>query len=101
MRRILLTPIGGIVFVIMTAIPGALVGLVTGLLGFHKFAAIAGGIIFFITYPLQRRLKGLVTDALTYFLALCGGIGGGLACYFVGNLVQWPPTKSSPKLSAT
>jgi len=79
---------GGIGFAIMTAIPGALVGLVTGLLGFHKIAAIAGGIIFFITYPLQRRKKGLVTDEATYFFALCGGIGGGLACCFVGNLIQ-------------
>jgi len=79
---------GGLTFAVMTALPGALVGLVTGFLRFHTIAGIVGGIIFFITYPLQRRRKGLETDALSYFYALCGGIGGGLACYFVGNLIR-------------
>lgn len=88
MRRILLTVGGGVAFAIMAAIPGALIGLITGFFGFHKIAAIAGGIIFFITYPPSRRRWGAKPDALTYFFALCGGIGGGLACYFVGNLLQ-------------
>ena len=78
---------GGLGFAAMMAIPGALVGLVTGFFGFHAIAGAAGGMIFFIHYPIQRRQKGLETDALSYFYALCGGTGGGLACYLVGNLM--------------
>jgi len=79
---------GGLLFAVLAAILGAILGLITGHFGFQLIAAIAGGTIFFITYPLQRRRRGLVTDSATYFYALCGGIGGGLACYFVGNLMQ-------------
>jgi len=88
LRKILVTPLGGIAFAIMVAIPGALIGLITGLFGFHLIASIIGGIFFFITYPRSRRRWGSGPDALTYFFALCGGVGGGLACYFVGNLVD-------------
>ena len=72
----------------MAAIPGALIGLITGLFGFHLIAAIVGGILFFFTYPLSRRRWGSKPDALTYFLALCGAVGGGVACYYVGSLVD-------------
>ncbi len=75
-------------FAIMGAIPGALIGLVTGFFGFHLIAAIFSGIFFFITYPRSRRRWGSQVDAFTYFLALCGAVGGGLACYFVGTLVD-------------
>jgi len=81
-------PIFGVGFAIMAAIPGALIGLVTGFFGFHLIAAIAGGVIFFLTYPRSRRRWGANPDALTYFLALCGGVGGGFSCYFVGTLVD-------------
>lgn len=87
MKKTLLIPLSGIVFAIIAAIPGALIGLITGLFHFNLIAAIAGGLLFFIVYPLFRRNRGGQVDALSYFLALCGGIGGGLSCYFVGNLM--------------
>ena len=87
-RKILIVPAGGLGFAIMAAIPGALIGVITGFFGFHLIAAIIGGIFFFITYPRSRIRWGSAPNALTYFLALCGGVGGGLACYFVGNLVD-------------
>lgn len=88
MKKILIVPLAPLGFAIMAAIPGALIGLVTGLFGFHLIAAIVGGIFFFITYPRSRRRWGAKPDLLTYFLALCGAFGGGLACYFVGSLVD-------------
>ena len=87
-RKILIVPAGGLGFAIMAAILGALIGVITGFFGFHLIAAIIGGIFFFITYPRSRIRWGSAPNALTYFLALCGGVGGGLACYFVGNLVD-------------
>lgn len=87
-RKILLLPVFGLGFAIMGAIPGALIGFITGLFGFHLIAGIVGGIFFFITYPPSRRRRGSQVDALTYFLALCGAVGGGLACYFIGSLQQ-------------
>jgi len=86
--KILLLPIFGLGFALMGAIPGAIIGAITGLFGFHIIAAIVGGIFFFITYPRSRIRWGSQPDALTYFLALCGAVGGGLACYFVGNALQ-------------
>ena len=83
--KLLTIPIFGVGFALMAAIPGAIIGAITGLFDFHTIAAIVGGIFFFITYPRSRRRRGSQVDTLTYFLALCGGIGGGLACYFVGN----------------
>ncbi len=53
--KILLLPVFGLSFAVMAAIPGALIGLITGLFGFHLIAGIIGGIFFFITYPAQRR----------------------------------------------
>ena len=88
LRKILVILLGGLAFAVMTAIPGALIGLITGLFGLHLIAAIVGGILFFITYPRSRRRQGFKTDSLTYFNALCGAIGGGFACYFVGSLVD-------------
>ncbi len=82
---ILLVPIA---FPLMGAIPGAIIGLITGLFGFHLIAAIVIGIFIFITYPRSRRRWGSEPDLLTYFFALCGAAGGGFACYFVGNLLQ-------------
>ena len=88
-RKILLLPIAGLSFAIMGAIPGALIGLITGhFWGIQLVAAIVGGIFFFVTYPPSRRRWGAEPDGLTYFLALCGAVGGGLACYFVGSLVD-------------
>ena len=88
MSKILMVPLMLLGFAIMAAIPGALIGLITGLFGVHLIAAIVGGIFFFITYPRSRRRWGSEPDALTYFLALCGAVGGGFACYFVGSLVD-------------
>lgn len=88
MRKILLVPLMLLSFAVMAAIPGAIIGLITGLFGFHLIAAIVGGILFFITYPRSRRRWGSEPDALTYFLTLCGAVGGGFACYFVGSLVD-------------
>lgn len=86
--KILLIPAGGIGFALMAAVPGALIGLITGLFGFHLIAGIIGGIFFLMTYPRSRRRWGSQVDALTYFFALCGAVGGGLTCYFVGSLLQ-------------
>lgn len=88
MGKILLVPLMLLGFAVMAAIPGALIGLITGLFGFHLIAAIVGGILFFLTYPRSRRRWGSQPDALTYFLALFGAVGGGFACYFVGSLVD-------------
>jgi hypothetical protein len=76
------------VFAVIAAIPGVLTGIITGLFHFNLIAAIVGGLLFFIVYPRFRKNRGGQVDALSYFLALCGGIGGGLACYFVGNLIR-------------
>ena len=86
--KVLLIPISWLAFALMAAIPGALIGLITGLFGFHLIAAIVGGIFFFITYPAQRRRQGLQVDSLTYFNALFGAVGGGFTCYFVGNALS-------------
>ena len=88
LKKIFIILLGPLGFAIMAAIPGALIGLITGFFGFHLIAAIVGGIFFFITYPRSRRRWGSKVDALTYLLALCGAVGGGLTCYFVGTLVD-------------
>jgi hypothetical protein len=88
LRKILLVPVFLLGFALMGAIPGAIIGAITGLFGFQLIAAIVGGILFFLTYPRSRRRWGSRPDALTYLLALFGAVGGGLACYFVGNLVD-------------
>ncbi|MCD6299659.1 MAG: hypothetical protein J7L78_00590 [Dehalococcoidales bacterium] len=50
MGKILLVPLMLLGFAVMAAIPGALIGLITGLFGFQLIAAIVGGILFFFTY---------------------------------------------------
>ena len=87
-KRKLTIPLFGILFAILTAIPGAITGVVTGLFGFHLVAAILGGSLFFFLYPWQRQRQGYKTDALSYFNALCGAIGGGLACFYIGQLIR-------------
>lgn len=86
-KSALLAPLLFIVVILIGAIPGAIIGAITGLFHFHIVAAVIWGLLFFIIYPRSRRTRGGQVDALTYFIALCGGIGGGLACYFIGNLV--------------
>ncbi|MFC1972609.1 hypothetical protein ACFLVE_04320 [Chloroflexota bacterium] len=87
-KRKLAIPLFGIVFALFSAFPGALTGAITGFLGIHLVTAIVGGILFFILYPWQRRKQGYVVDGLTYFNAICGAVGGSLACFFVGQAVH-------------
>jgi hypothetical protein len=87
-KRKLAIPLFGLVFAVFGAIPGAVIGAITGLFGFHLVAAIAGGILFFFAYPASRRKHGFKTDGLTYFNALCVAVGGGITCSYVGSLIH-------------
>ena len=112
MGKILMAPIAVIIFVIMyvvdavrfaiispflafvipvivLAIVGSLFGLLTGFLwDAHLIAAIVIGIIFLVTWPRSQKRQDLEIRALAYAQALWGGIAVGLACYFVGSLVD-------------
>ena len=75
--------------VIVLAIVGSLFGLLTGFLwDAHLIAAIVIGIIFLVTWPRSQKRQDLEIRALAYAQALWGGIAVGLACYFVGSLVD-------------
>ena len=112
MRKILMAPIAVIIFAIMyvvdavrfaiispflafvipvivLAIVGSLFGLLTGFLwGAHLIAAIVIGIIFLVTWPRSQKKQGVKIHALSYAQAFWGGVAGGLACYFIGSLMD-------------
>ena len=112
MRKILMAPIAVIIFAIMyvvdavrfaiispflalvipaivLAVVGALVGLITGFFwGGHLIAAIIVSIIFLVTWPRSQKRQELEIRALAYAQALWGSVAVGLACYFVGSLVD-------------
>jgi len=87
-RLLYVLPLSALTFAIMTAIPGALIGWITGFWKLHIIAAILVGLFFFITYPRSRPRWGFRPDWFTYFNAICGAIGGALACYFAGQLLH-------------
>jgi len=88
MRKPLLMPLVVITFALMGAIPGALIGLITGIFGVQLYAAIVLVIFILVTYPRSRRRWGSKPDVLTYLNALCTAVGAGAACYFVGSAID-------------
>jgi hypothetical protein len=87
-KRKLAIPLFGLSFAALGAIPGAVIGAITGLFGFHLVAAIVGGVFIFFAYPSSRRRQGFKTDALTYFNAFCTVVGWGITCFYVGSLIH-------------
>jgi len=88
LRKRILKLVGwGLGYIAILAIPGAIIGLITGLLGYHRIAAVAGGILFFIAYPASRKKWGPGFDDITLLMAFCGAAGFGVACYMVGDLI--------------
>ncbi|HEY51207.1 MAG TPA: hypothetical protein G4O20_05315 [Dehalococcoidia bacterium] len=85
-RRILKLVLWGFGYLVILAIPGAIIGFVTGFFSYHRIAAVAGGVLFFILYPASRRKWGPGLDDITLLMAFCGSIGVGLSCYIVGSL---------------
>lgn len=83
-RRILKTATWGLGYAAILAVPGAVIGFVSGLFRAYIIAAVASGMTFFLLYPAWRRVRGPGADFVTYFLALCGAIGVGVSCYLVG-----------------
>ncbi len=75
----------GLGYATIMALPGAVLGFITGRFGAHNVAAVAAGVAFFLLYPAWRRARGPGPDATTYFLAFCGAAGAGVACYLVGT----------------
>ena len=112
LRKILVAPIAGILFAtlyvfdairfavmspllavvfpaLLLALVGGLIGLITGFFwGVHLIAAVVGSIFFLITWPRSQRKQSLEMRALSYAQALWGAVALGLACYFVGSLVE-------------
>jgi len=80
--------IGGILFALLWAFPGAIIGIGAGYFGLQLVAAISSAVSFFIFYPRSMRKIGEPSDFYTYYMSACGGIGGGLGCYFVGGLIE-------------
>jgi hypothetical protein len=85
-RRIMKLVLWGLGYLVVLAIPGAIIGFATGFFNAHRIAAIVAGVLFFILYPASRRKWGPGWDNITLLLTLCGSIGIGLSCYIVGSL---------------
>ena len=75
----------GLGYALIMAVPGAIIGFISGLFNAHISIAVASGIVFFLLYPAWRRKRGPGADIITYYLAMCGGIGVGVSCYLVGT----------------
>lgn len=69
----------------LAAIPGAIVGLITGLFGVHLSAAIIWGVWTLFGYS-RFGLKRF--GPVAYLDALTGAAAGGAAVYLIGNAVQ-------------
>jgi|GEM_PF-2347855 len=85
-RRILKLALWGLGYFLILAIPGAIIGFITGFFDYHRIAAVACGVLFFILYPASRKKWGPDWDDITLLMAFCGSIGIGLSCYIVGSL---------------
>jgi hypothetical protein len=88
LQTILRRAVGGILFGLLWAFPGALFGLGAGYFGLQAAAAIGSAVSFFIIYPRSLRRTGELVDAYMYYMTACGAIGSGLACLFVGNAIE-------------
>jgi len=89
-RFTILSPLSAFVLpAVLLAICGSIIGLISGYFaGVQLFAAIAVGVIFFITWPLSQKRQETEIRALSYVQAFWGGITGGIACYYIGSLVD-------------
>jgi len=89
-RFTILSPLLAFVFpAILLAIIGSIVGLISGYFaGVHLIAAIVVSILFFISWPLSQKRQEIKIRALSYTQAFWGGIAGGIACYYIGSLVD-------------
>ena len=75
--------IAGVGFVI-----GIVPGLLLGLVGWHKAAAIIIPVIWCIGYIRQRRRNYGQGDWITFSVGGFGGLGLGIAIWFFGNLTM-------------
>jgi hypothetical protein len=99
-------------FAILFALPGALLGLISGFFGFHKIVGIFFGILAFLSIfyvlfrsqMLKKVRKRTVIDNVdklwgekrtkivsiieNILVPIGGGLGAGITCYLIGNLIH-------------
>ena len=88
LQTILRRAVGGLLFGLLWAFPGALFGLGAGYFALQIPVAIGSAVSFFMIYPRSLRKMGEMVDAYMYYMTVCGAVGSGLACFFVGNAVE-------------
>ncbi len=82
---ILLLPL---VVIAWVAVPGALLGWLTGFINWHPWAAIFWALIILITYPRTKLINDKKIDFLTIFLALIQACTGGAITYIIGQVTH-------------
>jgi len=69
-------------------VTGIVPGLLLGLIGWHKAAAIIIPIIWCIGYIRQRRRNYGDVNWITFSVGSFGGLGLGIAIWFFGNITM-------------
>ncbi|MFC2015018.1 hypothetical protein ACFLUP_03400 [Chloroflexota bacterium] len=89
MRRIalgfILMPLA---ILVMGFIIGILPGLLLGLLGWHKGAAVVISIVWAIGYLRQRGRNRGDVNWITFFVAVFGGVGVASSIWLFGNITS-------------
>jgi hypothetical protein len=65
---------------------GIVPGLLFGLLGWHKVAAVVISIVWAIGYVLQRARNRREVDRITFCTAVLGGAGVAFSIWLFGNI---------------
>jgi hypothetical protein len=73
---------------LLGSIVGIVPGLLAGLVGWHQSVAIVLPIIWAIGYVSQRGRNYGDVDAITYSIAVLGGLGFGASAWVFGNIVS-------------
>lgn len=74
-------------FLAVAFLPSALIGVVSGALGWHWGVALVWGGVIGVSYPVQRRLRGLGVDGAVLRWAVVLGITNALVALIIGALV--------------
>jgi drug/metabolite transporter (DMT)-like permease len=69
-------------------IMGIIPGLLLGLLGWHKVAAVIISIVWAIGYILQRAITRRDVNWITFCVAILGGAGVALSIWLFGDITS-------------
>lgn len=74
-------------FLAVAFLPSALIGIVSGALGWHWVVALVWGAVIGVSYPIQRRLRGLGVDGAALRWAVVLGVTNALVALVIAALV--------------